>query len=123
MGQKVLGVLYGCVVPASVDLRGDDGLLDKWEANRGTRKLGLRFSDQEGGKVLFGFCVGIGGYEKGLRNISTCCIPLTVIEKSQEAMRATASWTSFTRFAKSNGVNLPSATFWLAPLEITSPSL
>jgi len=115
MGQKTLGVLYGCVVPDDLDL--EEEVLDKWEKSKANRKLGVQ-SEVEGDRHLVGFWVGIGGDEKGVWDLSSECIPLTVIEKSKEAKHAIQSWKKFHQWCKEHGVNLPTPTFWLTPTEI-----
>jgi len=119
MGQNVLGIFYGCVVPKDVALNeGDDALLPKWGNDTKQRKLGLT-TVTEGDQHLVGFWVAIGGEEKKLRDISKCCIPLTVIESTKEARVAVASWKVFVKWAKENGVSsFPLASFWIAPYEI-----
>jgi len=123
MGHLVLGVFYGCVVPDDLTLRkrvgepGEDELLDKWDATKVNRKLGLDTTGL-GDKHLIGFWLGVGGDDRRAPDISEKCLVFTVIEKSKEAKRAIESWKAFATFSKNNGVHLPTPTFWIAPLEI-----
>ncbi len=115
MGKDALGVFYGCVVPKGLELRdSEDALLDKWEKSKSNRKLGLTTVNAD--KHLLGFWVALGGDKDNVRDISDKCIPLTVIERTPEALKAVVCFKLLVRFAHENGINLPLATFWLAPV-------
>lgn len=144
MGGWTIGILFGCEVPADIDLHGDDGpgfgLLGKCEKAfeaqiKATKASGVlkRFETAEsvfvpdtessGSTYMMGFWVAAGGSGKpGCVNLNSACVQLDEIATTKPFMgaiaRARLRWRRFARWAKAEGVTLPEARLYLTPCEV-----
>lgn len=128
MGQRSIGILYGCEAPKLPATEDNDeplyDLISNWEK---AKKLplvreGLRIRlESEGGKDLLGVWVAIGG---GGEDNTTCflddCVPLSQVADlyRKDILKAAKLWNRFAKHVqKHEGITLPEPTLWLTPCE------
>lgn len=125
MGQRVVGLLYGCEAPelgGQIDNESDYHLLARWEkvAKPKPHKPRLRI-EREGGKTLWGIWIALSnGSEDGAEGFDEA-MPLTMVQWEFPARikKAEKLWDRFARHvAKKEKIVLPAAVLWLTPCEV-----
>lgn len=129
MGQRAIGLLYGCEAPILPD--DDNGeaiywLIDRWEKAKGitwdtkSGKPCIRH-EHEGGRDLLGVWVAVGGSgEDGVPYFMEQCLQLGDVEATyaKSIAKAAKLWDRFAKWAtKKEKLWLPPPVLWLTPCE------
>jgi hypothetical protein len=116
MGQRVLGILFGCKATAKLQktffTEDEDGLVDYWNGLAGHRRI-----EQVEDSDIVGMWVFVETGDKGVPDISKP-VSLEALKSSTDCHKAQMAWQKFVDWAKKKEVSIPPAQLFIAPVEV-----